>query len=430
MRQALKKYAPTFLREKIIAIRSALAAPPTDDVVLRDLRGIRDASGVARLNLMLPNLSPSSEFGGITTGLDIFFSTVARLRERRRCDVRVILSEPARDTDSSAAYRAAQRHGVDPGDVHFLLLPLEGGDITLRRGDVFFPFNWWCLLNLRALVDSQANMYGTARAPLVYMIQEYEPQFEPFSSAHMLARDAYSDRSRVWGIFNSSSLRNYFDLLGHRVEHGFTFEPVINEALRPYLSRVNGNVRERRIVVYGRPGADRNCFPAIVRALRLWSERYPEFANWELISAGTPHPAVDLGSGRRLASVGKLALPQYAELMLTSRVGIALMASPHPSYPPLEMAHFGLRTVTNDYTCKDLSEFHPNIISVESLTASALADAIAVAARRSSNPIEHYQDAGFVRTDSYPFMRDLVGMLDDWLTTKPNQSAADVELSA
>jgi hypothetical protein len=38
------------------------------------------------------------------------------------------------------------------------------------------------------------------------------------------------------------------------------------------------------------------------------------------------------------------------------------MASPHPSYPPLEMAHFGALTISNAFDCKSISEWHENLI--------------------------------------------------------------------
>jgi len=415
MRETLKRYLPTVLRNRIIAFRASFAAPPIDDVVLREFTALPDPSQVPRLSLVIPNISAATTFGGVTTGLDIFFRTVAELRKSALCDVRVILSEPARDTDPSILQRWASRHGIQPGDLEITQLPLAGPEVSVRRAEVFFPFNWWCLINLRPIIGAQARAFGLPPAPLVYLIQEYEPQFEPFSSAHMLARDAYSSSSRVWGIFNSSSLRGYFELLGHRVEHGFTFEPVVNDALRPFLAEVGVRPRKPRLIVYGRPTAARNCFPAVVRGLRQWSREYPEFSHWDLISAGTMHKPIKIDRHRQLVSVGKLELEQYADLMLTSSAGVGLMASPHPSYPPLEMAHFGLRTVTNTYTCKDLSGFHPNIISVDSLTARALAGAMARAARLSVDPVVPYENPDFVRSETYPFMSELVSMLRDHL---------------
>ena len=101
----------------------------------------------------------------------------------------------------------------------------------------------------------------------------------------------------------------------------------------------------------------------------------------------------------------------------TTAVGLSLMASPHPSYPPLEMAHFGLRTVTNGYTCKDLSRAHENIVSIPTILPDAIADALAAQCRAFiAEP-----DAGwraksmlpdYLSDEKYPFMGDLVAALE------------------
>lgn len=94
-------------------------------------------------------------------------------------------------------------------------------------------------------------------------------------------------------------------------------------------------------------------------------------------------------------------------MLLESSAGISLMASPHPIYPPLEMAHFGVRTVTNSYTCKDLSTFHPNITSIPSIAENAVAQALASSCRKAAEPPVVYADPEYVRETPYPFMGDL-----------------------
>src|SRR6202000_3234461 len=103
------------------------------------------------------------------------------------------------------------------------------------------------------------------------------------------------------------------------------------------------------------------------KGVRAWAARYPEFANWEIVSAGLSHRPLPLGSGRMMTSAGKLAMEQYGDLLLPSAAGLSLMSSPHPSYPPLEMAHFGLWTVTNSYTDKNLTQSHENIIAIANI---------------------------------------------------------------
>ena len=123
----------------------------------------------------------------------------------------------------------------------------------------------------------------------------------------------------------------------------------------------------------------RNCYPAVTAGLRLWADTYAKASEWEVVSAGLPHPPVTLARDKAMVSLGKLPLSDYAELLRETGVGLSLMASPHPSYPPLEMAHFGVRTVTNAYTCKDLSTSHPNITSLITIEPASIAHALAAA---------------------------------------------------
>jgi O-antigen biosynthesis protein len=80
-------------------------------------------------------------------------------------------------------------------------------------------------------------------------------------------------------------------------------------------------------------------------------------------------------------------------------VGISLMLSPHPSYPPLEMAHSGLLTITNSYGDKDLSSWHENIRSMTRITPEELAKAV----ERCVNLFEEDHTVGIRGRSKVPF---------------------------
>jgi len=130
------------------------------------------------------------------------------------------------------------------------------------------------------------------------------------------------------------------------------------------------------------------------------------------VSAGLPHPPVAIGPGRVMNSLGKLSLEAYGELLRTTAVGLSLMASPHPSYPPLEMAHFGVRTITNAFANKDLSTSHLNIQSIADISPDTIAAALAQACRA----FEAAPDAGwgsptlrpsFLDSGPWPFLDEV-----------------------
>jgi hypothetical protein len=168
----------------------------------------------------------------------------------------------------------------------------------------------------------------------------------------------------------------------------------LNEKLAQFLPQDNASVeKKKQIIVYGRPSTERNAFALLVAGLKLWREKQGDASEWELLSAGEGHDDVDLGDGVVLKSMGKLSLEEYAQTMLDTYAGVSLMVSPHPSYPPLEMSTFGIKTITNCYANKDMSSFNDNIVSLKSCSPYDIANALC-------DICENYNGKGSVVSDS------------------------------
>jgi hypothetical protein len=118
-----------------------------------------------------------------------------------------------------------------------------------------------------------------------------------------------------------------------------------------------------------------------------------------------------------LRSVGKLSLDEYAAMLRGTAVGLSLMASPHPSYPPLEMAHFGVLTITNDYAFKAMASAHDNISALRDIRPESIAAALSAAcARFEADPGASARGRShrpsYLSDDIYPFMPTLATKLN------------------
>lgn len=102
-----------------------------------------------------------------------------------------------------------------------------------------------------------------------------------------------------------------------------------------------------------------------------------------MLSAGERHKDIALGSGIELRSIGKVCLEEYASQLAECSIGLSLMLSPHPSYPPLEMAKFGMDVITNKYSIISSSLF-----SVESLNPNEIASQMINSCERNRDRIE------------------------------------------
>lgn len=333
-----------------------------------------------RLNLLTPSVDQIDVFGGIETALRFFEA----LRMACGCEARIIVTDRVLNEKTSVAPDGYVVCGceLDSGE-ELQVVPMSdryGLTIPVRKNDVFVATAWWTAYVVSDVIRWQAETFAAEPRPLIYMIQDYEPCFYGWSSRYMLAESTYRMDIPIYAVVNSGILAEFLKRNGYSFVRSWQFDPVLNDSLRRYLPERGSRIaKKKQILVYGRPSVSRNAFELLIYALKRWREQQKNAEEWTVLSAGEQHDDVDLGGGMVLRSVGKLPMDEYAKLLLDTYAGISLMVSPHPSYPPLEMATFGVRTITNCYANKDLAGFSKNIISLRACEPSAIADALCAA---------------------------------------------------
>ena len=112
--------------------------------------------------------------------------------------------------------------------------------------------------------------------------------------------------------------------------------------------------------------------PAIY-STAVW-RRFPSRSNaascrqtvWDFHFVGSNVPRVKLPLGIKPTIHDTLPWAEYAALIRRTDLGLSLMATPHPSYPPLDLAASGAVVVTNkDGPKTSLAHYSANILCVE-----------------------------------------------------------------
>lgn len=319
-----------------------------------------------RLNLLIPSVDKAHVFGGIATALK-FYETLAQNGDFA---LRIITLDAGVNLETSVLSQdyVLVSPEEDSKEVKQILPMADRYNRTfpVAENDVFVATSWWSAYNINDVMLWQKETYGDIY-PLIYFIQDYEPGFYPWSSRYMMADSTYRSELPVYAVINSKLLHDHMVQKGYQFTKTWYFEPTLNASLKQYLPELGTVVpKKKQILVYGRPNTARNAFELLVYGLKEWVAKQDNIDQWTILSAGEQHDDVDLGNGAILHSVGKLSLEDYAKMMLETYAGVSLMVSPHPSYPPLEMATFGAKTITNCYESKDLTDFSDNMICLKS----------------------------------------------------------------
>lgn len=334
-----------------------------------------------RINLLTTSINDSDVFAGIKTALDFFngFSDYCNAEKR------IIVM------DKKVVKKNYISSNANMDDIEVIDASDRSQILDISENDIFIATMWHTAYSLKNLFNSYRKKYKK-NPILIYLIQDYEPGFFPWSSRFLLAQSTYKLKDvKTLAVFNSKILKDYFCEKGSTFYKEYYFDPKLNASLKRELINSSGIKRKNQILIYGRPSKMRNCFSIILMALNEWYITDPNAKKWKIISAGEEFGSIKLPSGLIIKSVGKLSITNYAKLMLETKVGISLMASPHPSYPPLEMSTFGIKTIVNSFENKNLSNFNNNIRSIQNISIENLVNKLQNVIRENedSQPILH-----------------------------------------
>ena len=329
-----------------------------------------------RINILIPSLRKEHLFGGIATAMK-FFSKFDDEKYEKRI---VVTDAPtmAEDLERYQEYEFLVNNVHSNSNLQIVNISERAArNLIVAPNDIFIATGWWTAYSIYPIIKWQKEFFKLDDFnKLIYFIQDYEPYFYPWSSTQCRAESTYRLSVPTIAVFNSKELKEYFDNRGYKFNDKYCFGPVLNDELKKHLLADKEQKRKKQIVIYGRPNTPRNAFGIINEALVKAFEKIDDYKGWKIISMGEEHIPGFVKDKLLIRSVGKLSLDDYAKIMEESYLGISLMISPHPSYPPLEMSSFGIKTITNKYENKDMSYFNENIISVDNCDAEEIAEQI------------------------------------------------------
>lgn len=333
-----------------------------------DLRPFRTISGpdVPRINLVTDSVGAESLFGGVATA--IILATLWAERTGRRLRIVTRHSAP----DAAGLDNLFRTVGVRPDrQPELAFVPTTPGDyLETGEEDLFLTTSWWTTTSVLRSVPASR---------VVYILQEDERCFYPIGTQSVGAAKAMNHPDlRV--VVNTEQLRE--DLIATGITNlsttSVSFEPSFEAFLRP--ERLIGSGRQRNLFFYARPHNPRNLFDIGVEAIDAAIEAgHLPRERWRVHFVGRGVPPIDFSDGSRPVLHDGLNWAEYRDLLGRMDLGLSLMASPHPSYPPMDLAASGSVVVTNRWPGKrSFASVSDRVVDAEP-TVEGIVEAIAKA---------------------------------------------------
>lgn len=339
-----------------------------------------------RLNLLIPTADLQVGYAGVSEAVRQFRAIGDKLRPE--ADLRLIATDVAFDNMTIPPNGFSVSNSlVDDRDMVVVPGFLRSSEsLGLRKNDCFVASAWWNAKQAFDLIKTQSEIFGEEyRRRLIYLIQDFEPCFYPWSTRWALAESTYRKPDETIAVFNTPLLSDFM-LDRYNFSESEVYCPMINENLMtPLESQLTAVERENIVLLYARPHAERNCLEMIEAVISQCLVQDPNFwADWSFLAIGEDFKSSKIACDG-ITVLGRLSLENYQDYLKKSKLGVSIMVSPHPSYPPLEMAANGVKVLTNIYEKKDLSKVHENIESFTNFDPIALAQQLKSMAETANN---------------------------------------------
>jgi len=314
----------------------------------------------ARINLVTDSISSGSLFGGVATAIIL----AVLLAKRTGAKLRVVTRSEAPDEAGFAHVLSC--NGIDYDDnVEFVQMALwdTRAQLDICAGDRFLTTSWW----------TTASVLGSVPASKVdYLLQEDERMFYPYGDEWLRCQELLS-RQDIRFIVNTHLLYRHFLASGleHMERQGVWFEPAF-PTRPPNESAIRKSGEKLKFFFYARPNNLRNLFYRGIEVLnQAVTEGALDPARWDVYFVGKDIPKLKLGGVMEPIVLPTMGWKDYGDFVASVDLGFCLMSTPHPSYPPLDLAVAGALVLTNQFGLKqDLSEYSGRISCVPLDTGS------------------------------------------------------------
>jgi beta-1,2-rhamnosyltransferase WsaF-like protein len=339
------------------------------------------------LNVLLPQL------GGRPTGGPNTAINLASGLAEAGIPVRLLATDDVVPADINMLWRhitSIAGKGQARPNITFGSTADSSNPAMLGACDVFLATHWSTAFRLKSVLPRMQVR------EFIYLIQDFEPSFYPWSSSYAQALETYGMRFRA--LINERLLADHLveTRTGRFADPSFNsrcavFEPAVDRRLFHPVETTR--TRSRQLLFYARPFQPRNLYGIGFEALCA-AARHPLFANgvWRFVAIGASETLgrtalggrIALGGGQFLHSAPWLAYEDYARMIRESDILLCPMLSPHTSYPVLEMAACRRIAVTNTFGVKTEDRLHSISMNIIAVTPSieAFRDGLIIAADR------------------------------------------------
>lgn len=321
-------------------------------------------SQTRRINIVTDSISSGSLFGGVGTALILAALLANKLNAQLRIITRTERAKPENVDHVLSLYGIRLEHEAQ---FKFAAFYDRKYELDIMKGDLFITTSWW---------TTAASLPSVPNDKIIYLLQEDERMFYPFGDDRLRCEATLRNRD-IRFLINSRLLFDHLshDGFGNIAAQGTWFEPAFPSHV--FYRREKDRDSKRKFFFYARPHNLRNLFYLGIEVIeQAIVQHVLDLDHWEIFLVGKDIPAVTFNGGYAPIRCENLSWSQYADLAGTVDLGLSLMYTPHPSYPPLDLVASGAVVVTNRYAEKrDLSGYSANLICAD-LNRDALVDAL------------------------------------------------------
>jgi len=290
-----------------------------------------------RITIVTDAIDPSHLFGGVATS--IIFASLWANATGRSLRVLTRTAQP----QQAGLQRMLATMGIElekPLELAYAPLSSDSEDlIPASESDIFLTTSWW---------TTQATLASVPSRRIVYLLQEDERAFYPVGSDWLRA-NTMMNCPEITVLVNTQGLLTHLidTKVDNLADNGYAFTPSFSSFTYPGRRLADRGERLPRICFYARPKNPRNLFMHGLSALDQAIGKGIITDEMEVVFMGTNLQAFRFMNGSVSSIVENLSWDEYREFVRTVDVGISLMASPHPSYPPFDMLASGAVVLTN-----------------------------------------------------------------------------------